>query len=115
MFDFRAKLNTSVNTARYRTGFSIDQMAPRAAEAYLTLTSLRTRLCSSSRQETNSRARRKGRRRTGSDVRMASTARGGSGTVDRARIHIILGIGLRSQRTSGGTINESRPFLLQDV
>ena len=43
MFEFRTTANTRVNTARYSSGFSIDQIAPSFEDVYLTRTSLRMR------------------------------------------------------------------------
>src|SRR5438034_9948129 len=65
----RTTENTSVNTARYRMGFSIDHAAPRTEDLYLTLTSLRTRFARISRSPAISRRRERGWSRGGSEVR----------------------------------------------
>src|SRR5919198_4512589 len=64
----RTTLNTSVNTARYRIGLSIDQAAPRTEDLYLIFTSLRIRLARISRARTSSRSRARGWSLGGSEV-----------------------------------------------
>ena len=53
-------LNTKVKTARYRMGLSMDQAAPSTDDLYLTFTSLRTRLASTSRESASSLSRATG-------------------------------------------------------
>src|SRR5213592_1963140 len=65
----RTTENTSVNTARYRMGFSIDHATPRTEDLYLTLTSLRTRFARICRAAHNSRTRTGMESRGGSEVR----------------------------------------------
>src|SRR5690348_14418894 len=60
--------NTSVNTARYRIGFSMAHAAPRTEDLYLTLTSLRTRFHRIWRAPDSSRARGTTWSRGGSEV-----------------------------------------------
>src|SRR6266487_6612366 len=70
---FSTTLKISENTARYRTGLSIDQSAPRTEEAYLTLTSFLTSEASSGRWAHSTRARRMGWNLGGSeDLRVES-------------------------------------------
>src|SRR5213596_2795489 len=65
----RTTENTSVNTARYRTGFSIDHATPRTEDLYLTFTSFRTRLARICRAAHSSRMRGTTWSRGGSEVR----------------------------------------------
>src|SRR2546422_224335 len=79
-------VNTRLNTARYRIGFSIDHAAPSTDDLYLTLTSLRTRLPRISRSRASSRTRATGRSRGGSEVWTETVEMAASAGPPRGRI-----------------------------